>query len=244
MQIRRLISHLGAAAAGGTLVLLALAVGPSLTPSSSPPSPSLGPSFVEGAAVGRVDAPLRIEIWADFQCPFCRLLSHGIEPELVRTYAVPGRARIIYRDFAFLGQESVNAAVAARCADRQGAFWRYHDLLFASQQGENQGGFRREILLGLARFASLDMVAFEGCLADPTVAAAVAAETEEGRRLGVDSTPTIRLVGPAGSELLRGISSFEAIAAAVERVAHPEASGTPSTAPSGSARSGGSSPSP
>jgi protein-disulfide isomerase len=237
MQPRPFISHLAAALGGGLLVLALLAgtgaIGPGGSgplPSTSPsPSPSPSPAFVDGTALGPPEAPLRIEIWADFQCPFCRLLAHGIEPDLVRAYAVPGRARIVYRDFAFLGPESLAAAAAARCAERQGAFWRYHDLLFASQQGENQGGFRREVLLSLAGFAGLDGAAFRTCLDDPAVAAAVTAETAEGRRLGIDSTPTLRLVGPAGSELLAGLVDFATIAAAVERAARPAPSPTTPT---------------
>lgn len=251
MQTRLTPSHLAAALGGSLLTLLILAAtgslapgGPQPLPSPSPsPAPSPSPPFVDGAAVGPAEAPLQIEIWADFQCPFCRLFSHGIEPDLVRTYAAGQRARIVYRDFAFLGQESLDAAVAARCAARQDAFWRYHDLLFASQQGENQGGFRREVLLGLADFAGLDATAFRTCLDDPAVAAAVAAETAEGRRLGIDSTPTLRLVGPGGTELLRGVVDFEAIRAALERVARPAPSGS-SPSPSGAAPSEGPSSSP
>ncbi len=227
-------SHLAAALVGGGLVLVAVVaggllgtVGTDASPSPAPTSaPSPIPAFVEGTTVGRPDAPVRIEIWADFQCPFCRLFSHGIEPELVRTYAVSGRARLTFRDFALLGPESLDAAVAARCAARQDAFWRYHDLLFASQQGENQGAFRRDVLLSLAGFAGLETSSFAACLDDPTVAAAVAAETAEGRRLGIDSTPTLRLVGPGGSELARGLVGFDALAAAIERAARPAPSGS------------------
>lgn len=251
MQTRLTPSHLAAALVGSLLTVLVLASTGSLAPGGPPPAPSPSPSpaptpsptFVEGAAVGPAEAPLQIEIWADFQCPFCRLFSHGIEPELVRTYAASQRARIVYRDFAFLGQESLDAAVAARCAARQDAFWRYHDLLFASQQGENQGGFRREVLLALAGFAGLDATAFRTCLDDPAVAAAVTAETAEGRRLGIDSTPTLRLVGPGGTELLRGVADFEAIGAAIERVARPAPSG-PLAPPTDAAPSGGASSSP
>lgn len=246
MQKRLTPSHLAAALGGGLLTIVVLAATGSLTPGGSRPVPSPSPSpaptpspaFVEGPAVGPAEAPVQIEIWADFQCPFCRLFSHGIEPDLVRTYAAGQRARIVYRDFAFLGQESLDAAVAARCAARQDAFWRYHDLLFASQQGENQGGFRREVLLGLADFAGLDTPAFRACLDDPAVAAAVTAETAEGRRLGIDSTPTLRLVGPGGTELLRGVVDFETIAATLDRVARPAPS-DPSPSPGGAAPSGG-----
>ena len=112
----------------------------------------------------RPPAPVTIEIWADYQCPFCRLEAMVFGGSMERAYVLPGTARIVYHDFAFLGQESIDAAVAARCAGRQdpGAYWRYHDLLFASQQGENQGAFSRANLVTLAGIASLDATAFSG----------------------------------------------------------------------------------
>ena len=95
---------------------------------------------------------------------------------LERAFVLPGTVRVIFRDFAFLGQESTDAAVAARCAGRQdpGAYWRYHDLLFAAQQGENQGTFTRANLVTFAGLAALDATSFTACLDDPSVAKAVA----------------------------------------------------------------------
>jgi protein-disulfide isomerase len=190
-------------------------------------SPSAEPTFAfDGPSVGIAGAPVTIEIWADYQCPFCGLFAHGVEPALVREYAATGRGLVVFRDFAFLGQESTDAAVAARCAGRQDAFWRFHDLLFAAQAGENQGAFRREALEGLANFAGIEPAAFAACLDDAAVAAAVAAETAEGRSLGISSTPTVRVVGPGGSELLTGLTEPDLIVAAIDRraVASPSAS--------------------
>ena len=50
---------------------------------------------------------------------------------------------------AFLGQESQWAAEASECAADQDAFWPYHDKLFASQSGENQGAFNKDKLKGV-----------------------------------------------------------------------------------------------
>jgi protein-disulfide isomerase len=150
-----------------------------------------------------------VEVWADYQCPYCRLEAMVFGGSMERAYVLPGIARIVYRDFAFLGQESIDAAVAARCAGRQdpGAYWRYHDLLFASQQGENQGAFKRENLVTLAGIAALDATAFAACLDDPAIAKAVADETARGRALGVESTPTLRVSGPGGTRTLAGFSA-------------------------------------
>ena len=63
--------------------------------------------------------------------------------------------RIEWRDFPYRGQESVNAALAARAAQEQGMFWEYHDLLYKNQKSPNSGAFSDEKLLGLAREAGL-----------------------------------------------------------------------------------------
>ncbi len=188
---------------------------------------------------------MTIEVWADYQCPYCRLEAIVFGGSMERTYVLPGLARIVYRDFAFLGQESIDAAVAARCAGRQdpGAYWRYHDLLFASQQGENQGTFARANLVTLAGIAALDATSFSACLDDPAVAKAVADETAQGRAAGIVSTPTLRVSGPGGTKLLAGISSsWSTISDAIAAVstAAPAGSPGPGASPSAPASAPGS----
>jgi protein-disulfide isomerase len=202
---------------------------PSETPGAGPSEPPAGNS------IGRPDAPVTIEVWADYQCPFCRLEDVLFGGALDREYVTPGIARIVYRDFAFLGQESTDAAVAARCAGAQdpGARLRFHDALYTFQQGENQGRFARANLLQLAEMAGVPSVAvFTSCLDDPAVAGAVADETAAGRSAGVSSTPTLLLRGPGGERVLAGFSkTWPTLRDALEavRVATP---GSPS--PTGS----------
>jgi len=207
--------------------------GPGASPEPSPSARTALPA--DGSSLGLPSASVTIEIWADFQCPYCGLQAHGIEPWIVRDQVATGAVWLVFRDFAFLGQESTDAAVAARCAEAQGRFWDYHDLLFASQQGENQGAFARKNLLGLGRFTGLDEAAFSACLDDPSIAMAVADETAEGRRHGIASTPTLRISGPGGTVLLTGVKDAAAITAAVLQAAAPAASPTGSTAPGASA---------
>ena len=237
------LGYLVAAVAGALLLgggLLAVGGVGRAVPSPSP-TPTPPPNVANGPSLGSTAAPVTIEIWADYQCPFCRLETMVFGGSMERTYVLPGTARIVYHDFAFLGQESIDAAVAARCAGRQdpGAYWRYHDLLFASQQGENQGAFSRANLVTLAGIASLDTTAFTACLDDPAVKGAVANETAQGRALGVTSTPTVRITGPGGTRVLTGFSqSWAAISDAVAAVesapasASPGPGGSPAPAPS------------
>ena len=236
-----ILGYLAAALAGALLLAGSLAAFGGLgrpVPSPSPtpaPTPTPPPNGANGPSLGSAAAPVTVEIWADYQCPYCRLEAMVFGGSLERTFVLPGIARVVYRDFAFLGQESTDAAVAARCAGRQdpGAYWRYHDLLFASQQGENQGTFKRENLLTLAGLAALDATAFTACLDDPGVAKAVTDETTAGRALGIESTPTMRVSGPGGLKTLAGFSSgWSAIRDAITAVAIPAPSVAPSAGPS------------
>jgi protein-disulfide isomerase len=207
---------------------------------SAAPSPTPEPTAEATAApvgntFGRPDAPVTIEVWADYQCPFCRLEDLLFGGAIDREYVTPGIARVVYRDFAFLGQESIDAAVASRCAGAQepAAQLRYHDALYTFQQGENEGRFARENLVQLAAVAGVpSQDAFTACLDDPAVAKAVEDETTAGRNVGVTSTPTLRLRGPGGERVLTGFSrTWPPLREAIEavRVAAP-----PSASPAGS----------
>lgn len=223
---------LALAAVGGIVVTLAILVAAGAIELGSKPV------FVAaGASAGIPTAPVTIEVWADFQCPYCGLFAHGLEPTLLRDYAATGRAVLRFRDYAFLGQESLDAAVAARCADRQGRFWSYHDLLYASQNGENQGTFAQANLVKLAAFAGLDATTFTSCLGDGTVATEVAAETKEGKTLGIESTPTVRIVGPGGTKILKGLTPLKTLTDAVDAIASGK---TETTGGSGSTGDGAS----
>jgi protein-disulfide isomerase len=179
-----------------------------------------------------------IEVWADYQCPFCRLEDLLFGGAIDREYVTPGFARVVYRDFAFLGQESIDAAVASRCAGAQepAAQLRYHDALYTFQQGENEGRYARENLIQMAEVAGVpSQDVFTACLDDPAVAEAVEDETTAGRNVGITSTPTLRLRGPGGERVLTGFSRTwpplrEAIEA-VRIVAPPSASPAGSPAP-------------
>ena len=91
--------------------------------------------------LGNPQAKVALVLYEDFQCPFCGKFFTESEQPIRDTYVKNGEMQLVYRDFAFLGQESVKASEATRCAADQGKFWQYHDYLFTHQNGENQGNF-------------------------------------------------------------------------------------------------------
>lgn len=159
-----------------------------------PPAPA---ALIHGRSVGDPAAPVTIEVWSDFQCPVCDRLATQIEPLLRTTFIPDGTVRLVYRDFAFLGRESTDAAIAARAAEGlNGSFWAYHDLLFANQGArENGGAFSRDRLADIAVAAGLDRAAFSAAMDDPEYTSAVIAETAQGNSLGIQSTPTLLING-------------------------------------------------
>lgn len=149
----------------------------------------------DGRALGAKTAPVTIDLWADFQCPGCQAFTDQVQP-MIDGYANQGQVRLIFHDMAFLGPESIDAAVAARAADAQGKFWTYHDYLYANQgTRENGGTFSRNRLVAIAQAVGLDVPSFEKALDDPVLKAAVTAEVQIGRAAGVTTTPTLFVNG-------------------------------------------------
>ncbi len=116
-----------------------------------------------------------------------------MKPELVERYVEDGTLKIEWRDFPYQGQESIDAALAARAAQEQGKFWEYHDLLYENQA--SPGAFSEENLVALAREAGLDVEEFEASLASGEHREVVMEAFEEGQRSGVTGTPTFVVNG-------------------------------------------------
>lgn len=205
---------LGAVAVGvvGLIAFAILSAPPAAAEINTPEMPAPA-ELADGMALGPASAPLTIEIWSDFQCPACGAFARQVEPLLIDEYIKLGQVRLVYRDFAFLGQESIDAAIAARCAAREGRFWPFHDYLFANQEGENQGAFSQPRLEAIASAVSLDQATFSACQNDPTVAQAVAAERAAGQAVPVNSTPTLLV----GDEVIVGVPAWDDLKVAIER---------------------------
>ena len=106
-------------------------------------------------------------------------------------YVDDGTLRLEWRDFPYLGEESVNAAIAARASQEQDKFWEYHDLLYENQSG----GFSDEKLSELAGEAGLDVEEFQKDLRSVRLEQAVARDFQEGQEQGVSGTPTFVVNG-------------------------------------------------
>ncbi len=119
----------------------------------------------------------------------------------MQRYVEEGTLRIEWRDFAYLGQESVNAALAARAAQEQRMFWEYHDALYQNQRSINGGTFSDEKLIELAGELGLDTGTFEASLTSGRFEEVVRRDLLEAQDAAIQGTPSFiineqRLVGP------------------------------------------------
>ena len=96
---------------------------------------------------------------------------------------------------AFLGEESKWAAEAAECAADQDKYWEYHDKLFASQNGENQGTFAKENLKKFAADLGLDTDQFNECMDSGKHTDLIQSDTSMAQQIGVQSTPSFLVNG-------------------------------------------------
>ena len=227
----------------GILVLAVVVAFTGSTGGSTPASaasiiapPTTIPAGLENdRTLGRADAPVTVDVWTDFQCPYCGAFTREIEPQLIHDFVVPGTVKLVAHDLSFIGaghtpDESNDAAVAARCAARQGRFWEYDNYLFWNQLGENVGSFTPARLLAIASAVGLDTTTFTSCVADPSVLAAVTADTAAGTAKGVTSTPTLFVNGTK----LVGVPSYESLAATIRAAAGTSSPANPNPSPSAS----------
>ena len=140
---------------------------------------------------GPAAAPITIVEFSDFQCPYCLKWENEVWPQLKEQYA--GQIRLVYRDFPLTGHsEAKPAALAADCANEQGKFWEYHDLLFGGGLSLDRSTFET-----YASQVGLNLDNFRKCLDDQRYTSEVEADFQYASQLGVQATPTFFINGIA-----------------------------------------------
>jgi protein-disulfide isomerase len=172
-----------------------------------------------GLTLGKPDAPAKIEVFEDFQCPACLNYSKEIEPLVLKELVDTGKASYVFRHFPFLDGgdlkgESHQAANASMCANEQGRFWEYKVTVFDNWVGENVGSYSDKNLAAFAESLNLDMDAFNACFTENRYKDLIETDIKDSQVMGVQGTPSVFV---NGTLLTPGyIPSFEDIKNAVE----------------------------
>jgi protein-disulfide isomerase len=141
-------------------------------------------------SIGPADAPVVMIEWSDYRCPFCAAFAKDAFPELREEYFDTGKVRFEFRDLAIFGDQSVDAAVAARAAGEQGKYFAFATALFDAAPAKGHPDMPKDKLIGFARTAGVpDLARFERDLGDDALRARVQADTARAQELGANGTP-------------------------------------------------------
>lgn len=172
-----------------------------LTPLAEPTVTFVNPSF------GASEPKITIVEFADFECSACGQLTPTLDA-IVKAY--PKEVRVVWKNLpnSSAHDQAIPAAIAAHCADRQGKFWNYHDLLFARMSILSDDQYTQ-----IANELSLDLSRFKTCVKSKDTFPIIQKDIEEATALGLIATPTLfvgkeKEVGAIGiEELIRVVQS-------------------------------------
>lgn len=136
----------------------------------------------ESPSRGAAGAPVVVVVFSDFECPYCRRDQPVLRQTLEKW---PGHVRLVYKHFPLDQHASAfQAAVASVCAEQQGRFWEFHDVLFDEERVSSKAG-----VLAAATALGLDLDSFRKCVTSGGAAEEVRRDVQTAREAGVDGTP-------------------------------------------------------
>ncbi len=149
------------------------------------------PYKIHMATAAFKDAPLRISVFSDFECPFCKIVAEQM-PELIRKY--PTQINIQYFFYPLdakcnsnvksrFHEYACSAAYLAACNENK--FPEMHDEIFA-----NQEKFKSNVINDLAKKHNM-----ESCLTNEEVKNKVITAINAATQFSLKSTPTIIVNG-------------------------------------------------
>ena len=174
----------------------------------------LAAGFTEDGFPYRGDpgAPVVLEEFSDFLCPFCGRHFNETLPTLIENYVAEGQVQYIFRDMPLVSLHP-SAPVGhkgAICAGQQGAdlYWQVHDELFATQSQWSSVPDPRVYVTSLAQGAGVDMDAFGTCMTSTEIDTQISESVAFGQSLGFTGTPSFRFTSSESGESYTLIGAY------------------------------------
>ncbi|MFZ4632172.1 MAG: DsbA family protein [Patescibacteria group bacterium] len=140
-----------------------------------------------GYSLGSLNPKITIIEFTDFACPFCKESAPEIR-KLLEQYK--DQVKLVVRDYP-IHDNSIDLALAARCAGEQGKYWEAYDNLFEEQDNlKDTGEALKANLLAWAEILKLDVAKFETCFSDRRYIDLIRRDFEDGNKLQIKGTPT------------------------------------------------------
>lgn len=172
-----------------------------------------------GMTLGDPRAKVTLVEYGDLQCPVCKAFAEEIVPDVIDAKVRSGEAKLEFRNYTIISQESVPAGAAAIAAGQQGGGWNFVELFYRNQGLEASGYITDEFLTEVARGAGVpDIARWNRDRKSQAVLDRVASTSEEAQQLGLTGTPSFTIAGPGaeGVEVLGTPGSAGQLEEAIE----------------------------
>lgn len=159
----------------------------SLFPEEELVSGDINIDFEGWASMGNPEASVVMVEYSDFACPFCTRFWQETLPLIKRDYVDTGKVRFVYKDFPVVGGD--RAAEASHCAQEQGKYWEYHDLLFSRHSQDRAQWSSSSVHRAYAGQLGLDEDSFVECFESRRYQEKVVRSGQEALANGGQGTP-------------------------------------------------------
>jgi len=203
---------------GSSGVLPGASVQPTATASGTASGQSLAAQVARNRADdpmawGDINAPVVLVEWTDFRCPYCAVFANQTLPTLMTDYVASGKVRFEVHDAALFGEQSVDAAVAARAAGAQGKYGEYMTALYAAAPESGHPDLPEAKLVAFAEKAGVpDIAKFKTALKDAALRKEVTDGTLAAQKIGVNSVPFFVV----GNQVVNGAQPLMNFQSAIE----------------------------
>lgn len=152
--------------------------------------PLAGSLLAQGKQDGTVMAPVKLEVYSDFQCPGCKQLHETALRQLREEFVAQGKVQLVHREFPLpMHKYAREAACLACAAEKVGKYAVVSDALFRDQDLWSTTGRLEETLAKVLTPA--DLVKVKALAKDPKIAAEVDADVALGKKANLQQTPTM-----------------------------------------------------
>ena len=153
----------------------------------------------EGVGIAVGDGPVRVDLYIDFLCPFCKQFELGAN-DVLTSLLSEHQATLVYHPMNFLDEASTTrystrASAASGCASDGGRFVEFVHQLFVGQPPEGGAGLSDQEITEIGVSAGVDQAAFASCLGDGRYHEWPTFVTSRAAQAGVEGTPTVRVNG-------------------------------------------------
>jgi protein-disulfide isomerase len=169
--------------------------------------------------IGSATAPVTMAFWFDYQCPFCKQFETTVTPQLVANYVKTGKVKIVFKDFQFLGNDSISGGEFARAVWElyPDQFYNWYVAMFNAQDQEGDQGFGNQatiVTMTKAQVPAIDTTKVVALIAQKkaTYDAAMEADKEEGQKFGIQGTPAFIV----GTTLESGAQPYATVAGLID----------------------------